>query len=218
MSTQGVGSTRQSRGIGDPCPVYDSIKDIWLRNRAVCSGERFVKAYDEQLDKVTFSNMLIPFSGEMTQKQYNVFRSEAELPGIVAEYAKFLVGGLLRKKPVLKLPDGIPDEVEEWIYNAFAADGKSLVAFLDEAIWEEVQTGRAWIYIDYPEIDISKVASKEELYAYKPFPTIWKAESVINWKTETDIVTGQSRLIRVVVRNLEMQEESGEEDFHPMQK
>ena len=103
--------------VADPNASYESLKPLWNKSRAVCSGERYVKAYDGVIDPVSFSNLLIPFSPSMSQAQYNFYKAEAELPGIVSQFAKLLVGGLLRKKPELSLPDGIPEEAANWILN-----------------------------------------------------------------------------------------------------
>lgn len=130
--------------VADPNGSYESLRPLWDKCRAVCSGERSVKAYDGIIDTNTFSNLLIPFSPSMTQQQYNFYKAEAELPGITSQFAKMLVGGLLRKKPTLTLPDSVPKEAHNWIMSQFAQDGASLTSFLDSVLWEEVQTSRAW--------------------------------------------------------------------------
>jgi len=65
----------------------------------------------------------------------------------VAEFAKMLVGGLLRKQPLLKLPEGTSPDVYSWIMNEFSQDNLPLSAFLDEALWEELQTSRCWVQV-----------------------------------------------------------------------
>jgi hypothetical protein len=55
--------------VSDPLAAYDSLKPLWNRNRALCSGERFVKSYDSYLDIHEFSNLLIPFSPSMSEEQ-----------------------------------------------------------------------------------------------------------------------------------------------------
>ena len=94
--------------VADPNASYESLYPLWTKSRAVCNGERFVKDLDSMIDVVGFNNLLIPFSPTMTQQQYNFYKAEAELPGITAEFAKMLVGGLLRKSPTFKFPAGVP--------------------------------------------------------------------------------------------------------------
>jgi hypothetical protein len=185
--------------VADPNASYESLKRIWERSRAVCNGERFVKDYDTVLDPAGFTNLLIPFSPSMTPQQYDFYRSEAELPGITAQFSKMLIGGLLRKPPQLTLPDDVDEGASDWIINQFGKDDSTLVAFLDSVLWEEVQTSRAWVFVDYPNIPNPDALSPEELLEYKPYPILHKAESVINWRVrENDL--GKTILDRIVVR------------------
>lgn len=206
-----VNAALANKTVGDPNAEYESLRPLWQRSRAICSGERFAKSYDSYVDVVGFNNLLLPFSPSMSQKQYDFYRAEAELPGIVSQFAKMLVGGLLRKKPVLNLPEGIPEEVHNWILNEFGQDDSTLVAFLDTALWEELQTSRAWVYIDHPVVNPDTV-SVEDKQRLKPYPVLWQAESVINWRTRQDTF-GKSVLDRVIVRSYEESFEQNE--FHP---
>ena len=198
--------------VGDPNAEYESLKPLWNKSRAVCSGERFVKDFDGVVDTNTFSNLLIPFSPTMTQKQYNFYKAEAELPGVVAQFSKMIVGGLLRKKPVLELPEGTPEEIHDWIMNRFGKDDGSISAFLDSALWEEVQSSRAWVFVDYPKINNVEQLTDEERKAYKPYPILHKAEAIINWRVGEDQV-GRTILNRVIVRGLKESYETNE--YHP---
>lgn len=207
-----VNAVQTQRTVADPIAAYESILPLWQRNRAVCSGERFVKDYDGFVDTVSFKNLLIPFSPTMTQKQYEFYKAEAELPGIVSQYTKMVVGGLLRKRPQLELPEGVPADAKDWILDNFGQDDSSISAFLDSALWEELQTSRCWIYIDYPNIPNRDMLTREEILSYKPYPTIWKAESVINWSVAQDPSTGMLKLTRVIIRQYERHNDDNE--FH----
>jgi len=198
--------------VASPRADYDRMVPVWAKSRAVCLGERFVKTYDEILDTFTFRNLLIPFSPSMSQKQYNWYRAEAELPGISSEFAKMIVGGLLRKRPVITLPDSAPPESADWIMNEFGQDDSSMLAFMDQALWEEIQTSRAWVYVDYPRIDGADSLSRDERLAFKPYPVLWGPEKVINWKI-TPESTGRMVLERVVTR--ELVEDYSKNEFHP---
>jgi hypothetical protein len=201
--------------VADPNAAYESLKPLWNKSRAVCSGERFVKEFDGVVDTTGFTNLLIPFSPSMTQRQYNFYKAEAELPGITAQFSKMIVGGLLRKKPVLELPDNTPIEIYNWIMNEFGRDDSSLSSFLDAALWEEVQSSRAWVFVDYPSIQNPEMLTNEEKAAYKPYPIIYKAESIINWRVRENEY-GKTVLDRVIVRGFK--EEYTENEFHPVFK
>lgn len=198
--------------VADPNAAYESLKFLWNKTRAICGGERFVKDFDNYIDNVSFSNILIPFSPSMTQNQYVFYKAEAELPGITLQFAKMLVGGLLRKQPILKLPAGVPEEAKNWIMNEFGKDDSPLTSFLDSALWEEVQTSRAWIFVDYPSVSNPDAMSKEDLAKLKPYPILHQAEAIVNWRTRTNEF-GKTILDRIIVRGYE--EEYTTNEWHP---
>jgi hypothetical protein len=206
-----VNAIQQHKTVADPIAPYESMLPIWRRNRAICGGERFAKEYDNLLDVRRFQNLLVPFSTNMSQEQFNFFKAEAELPGITSEYAKMIVGGLLRKKPQLSLPEGIPEEAMNWLINDFGIDGTSLSIFLDGVLWEEMQTSRCWIQVDYPTVENMDNMTKEDFAELRPYPIKWNAESVVNWSTARDS-KGRTMLSRVIIRTYE--EEFRTNEFH----
>lgn len=203
-------NSSDNRTVGDANDAYISFFRSWAKCRAICGGEELTKDFDRLrgLDVLGFSNLLIPFSPSMDIKQYNFYLSEAELPGITANFAKMLVGGLLRKKPQLTLPNSVPAEAIDWITEEFGQDDCSLAAFLDQALWEELQTSRAWVFVDHPRTE-----EGAEMDA-APYPYIVKAENVINWKVSTR-ATGSQILEKVLVRGFKDDYKLNE--FHPRQ-
>jgi hypothetical protein len=198
--------------VADPNASYDSLKPLWDKSRAVCSGERYVKEFDGIVDTIRFTNLLIPFSPSMSQSQYEFYKAEAELPGITAQFAKMLVGGLLRKQPILTLPNSVPEEAKNWIINEFGKDDTPLTSFLDAALYDEIQTSRAWVFVDYPQIMNPQTLSSEDFKKFKPYPILQKAESIVNWRTRTNS-HGKTLLDRVIVRGYRENYEVNE--FHP---
>ena len=189
----------QNRTVGDPSPEYESLKTVWQRNRAVLEGENSVKGYDEYIDTVHYRNLLLPFSPSMNQQQYNFYKAEAELPGLISQYGRILISGLLRKEPSLEVDSGaVNEEMLNWLRYSFTADGNSLVSFLDDALWEEITTSRAWVGVDYP--DVPEDLDPELRKRIRPYPVLWKAENVINWYMGANPITGLSQLIRLTVR------------------
>lgn len=209
-----VNAARKEMTVADPNGEYDSMKELWKRSRAFCSGQKAVKTYDTVLDNTNFSNVLIPFSPSMTQEQYNFYKAEAELPGIVAEFSKMILGGLLRKPPMFTLPGSAPAEATDWIKSTFNQDDTSLISFLDAVIWEEIQTSRAWVYVDYPVVPNAADLTPSEKKFLKPYPIIWQAETVINWRVGKDAF-GANVLKRVVVRGREERYSENPEQIHP---
>jgi hypothetical protein len=207
----------QVKTVSDPCASYESLQLLWRRSRAVCRGEKYVKEFDQFLDTAYWSNLLIPFSPSMTAEQYKFFRAEAELPGITSQYAKTVIGGLLRKQPTINFPEDMDKEkakeAASWIINEFGQDDSPLAAFLDEALWEEMQTSRAWILVDYPKVDDDEL-DDDLSKSVKPYPILYQAESIINWRTTTD-ATGRTVLDRLIIKGFQEEYDDDEYEFHP---
>jgi len=204
-------TANSNKSVGDPSDQYTSIRPLWDRARAVVQGQRFSKAFDTYVDTMNFNNLLLPFSPSMTQNQYDFYRAEAELPGLTSQYARVLVGSMLRKGVNLELPDNAPEGAKEWLLHKFTADNKSIHSFLDEAMWEEIQTSRAWVLVDYPQV-MSELSQDESEEIY-PYPRLLRAESVINWKEGTHPIKGTPALTQVICRYYTQNYE--ENEFHP---
>jgi hypothetical protein len=199
---------------GEPNYLYQSMLPMWTRSRAIINGENAVKQHDAVLDNQNFTNLLVPFSDRMTPTQYRFYLAEAELPGLVSQYARVIVGGLLRKTPQIEFSGKVPADAIDWIENNFTSDNRSLIAFLDEALWEEVTNSRAFVMIDYPDIEGYDSLSSEDKSKVKPFPVLWKAENVINWGVSKNPLTGAKHLSRVMISFFK-EEYTDDNEFHP---
>jgi len=191
------------KSVADPSDAYLSLVPLWKKSRAVLQGQSNVKAHDDIMD-YEYKNLLIPFSPTMSQQQYDFYKSEAELPGLTAQYCKVLISSLLRKKSQLELPEELGDDAKNWIENNFSLDGRSLFNFLDAALWEELQSSRAWVFVDYPKLSEGQyeALSTEDRDSISPYPVLVKAESVINYQTNVHPITRQRTLSRIVTRFL----------------
>jgi len=209
-------SLTRIKTVGEPCDEYLSVKPSWDRVRAITNGESSAKKHDLSDTRigVESNKLLLPFSPSMTEAQYSFYVSEAELPGIVAQFSKMICGGLLRKDPIVELPEEFDSSYVDWIKYDIAQDGSSLVHFLDEALKEELQTSRAWVYVDYPNVsqEMLDSLSDEEISKIKPYPVLWKADNVINWRVEKNDL-GEIKLSRVIIRDFV--EKFKDNEFHP---
>ena len=201
------------KSVGDPSPQYESLSMFYARSRAILGGQDVAKSYDDVLDVQNYQNLLLPFSPKMSWEQYTFYKSEAELPGLCAQYSRVLVGGLLRKKPQLVLPEGTPEDAQEWLTHDFTGDGRGLIGFLDEALKEEVTTSRAWVAVSFPYVPEGMELSPSQQRELKPFPILYKAESVINWKESVNPLTRRKQLSRVIIRQ-PVERPDPENEFH----
>jgi len=207
------------KSVADPSDSYHSLKPLWKKSRSILQGQSHAKGHDEFIE-ADYANLLIPFSPSMSQAQYDFYKSEAELPGLTAQYCKVLISALLRKKSQFGLPEDFPEDMKEltinWVEKDFTLDGQSLFNFLDNAIWEELQTSRAWVFVDYPKISDAELdeLSPEERMKISPYPVVVKAENVINVQTSVHPVTRARTLTRVVTRYIE-EKFNPDEPWHP---
>jgi hypothetical protein len=203
------------RGVETPSASYMSMKPLWKKARAVLQGEAHSKAHDEYVER-DYSNLLLPFSPSMTQQQYDFYKSEAELPGLTTQYARVLISALLRKQSQLTLPEELGEDAYDWITKDMTLDGASLFNFLDSAIWEELQTSRAWVYIDRPTVSDNELEmmTPEERMTISPYPVLIKAENVINVQVKTHPVTRIKTLTRWVTRYI-TEEYDNDNPWHP---
>lgn len=203
MSLITKSSKHVKKSVADPTDEYLSLIPLWKKSRALLQGQANVKEHDEYIE-TDYTNLLIPFSPSMTQRQYDFYKSEAELPGLTSQYCRVLISALLRKESQLTLPEELPEDADNWIRNNFTLDGSSLFNFLDNALWEELQTSRAWIFVDYPELTEEEYdsISFEERDQISPYPVILKAENVINVQTRNHPITRQKVVSRFVTRFL----------------
>jgi hypothetical protein len=70
--------------------------------------------------------------------------------------------------------------------------------------------------VDYPDVPEDTEMTREEQLELKPYPILWNAESIINWRVATDKHTGVQTLEQIIVRTFE--ESFGENEFHPTYK
>jgi hypothetical protein len=216
MSLVKTAANSMKRGVETPSASYMSLKPLWKKARAVLQGEAHAKAHDEYVER-DYSNLLLPFSPSMTQPQYDFYKSEAELPGLTTQYARVLISALLRKPSQLTLPEEL-DSVNayDWLTKDFTLDGASMFNFLDSAIWEELQTSRAWVYIDRPTVSDEELEgmTPEERMTISPYPVLIKAENVINIQTRTHPITRVKTLSRWTTRYIS-EEYSEDNPWHP---
>jgi hypothetical protein len=203
------------RGVETPSASYLSLKPLWKKARAVLQGQAHALAHDDYIAG-DYSNLLIPFSPSMSQAQYNFYKAEAELPGLTTQYSKVLIGALLRKDSQLELPDELGDDAHDWITKDFTLDGQSMFNFLDTAIWEELQTSRAWVYVDRPQVSDAELEgmAPEERDSINPYPVVIQAENVINVQLGVHPVTRIKTLKRWVTRYI-TEEYTEDNPWHP---
>ena len=204
-----VTSNSNRKSVADPNASYESLAPTWKRIKAILGGQQTAKSYDNTL-RQDGTNLLVPFSPTMTARQFSFYRDEAELPGISSQFARTVIGGMLRKPLDIELPEEVPEEALDWLRNRFTGSNRSLHSFLQEALWEEMNTSRAWCCVNYP---VNPQPSRGDGGPPEPYPILIGGESVINWLEGEHPITGEQTLLRIIIRMYV--QEAGDNEFHP---
>jgi hypothetical protein len=90
-----------------------------------------------------------------------------------------------------------------------------MVSVLDQSIWEELNTTRAWIVVDHPSLTTAEfeALSVEERKDLSPYAIVYSAEQVINWRRGKSKGAGKQVLTKFTVRMFTEQYRPGE--HHP---
>ena len=184
---------------------YEELVPVWEKMEAVLSGEAAAKGYDKDLRRDN-TNLLVPFSVNMERDQWALYLHEAELPGIAEQFARTVRGGMLRKPVVIEPADDSPNTLEPWLRTRPGAGGEDLLAFLTAALWEEIKTSRAWIYVNHPGMN-----GVEEPDGGPPAPymELVKARELLDWRTGMHPNTGQNALLSATVSKVVRIENDG---------
>lgn len=158
-----------SKDIDVKHPEYTKWLPIWEKIRDAIAGQDRIKYKREKYLK--------PLSGQ-TPDSYNAYLNRAQFVDYSARTVEIGLGQLFRKTPTVL---GIDEELT----NNASLDGKSAY-YLSKTIAQEIlELNRIGVLVDFSED------------RGVPYLTDYKAESIINWKTE--VVNGQEILTLVVI-------------------
>lgn len=125
---------------------------------------------------------------------YSIYLEYAHFYPATARTAQGLRGLVFRKDPVVN----IPKKLENYREN-ITADGQSLVSFSKDILLEVIQTNRCGLFVDFPSVP-DKVYSKADMenLNIRPYVRMYKAETIINWRTR--VINNQTITSLVVVK------------------
>lgn len=151
---------------------------IWSKVRDAASGEEAIKA------KTT---AYLPRLGGHTSDGtgnalYDIYLDYAHWYGATARTLAGLRGLVFRKDPLKRIPDKL-----KFYEENITADGQSLMSFTKDVLMEVLQTNRCGIFIDFPHTELRADYSKldAELENIRPYVRMYRAENIINWRTDT---------------------------------
>lgn len=153
----------------------------WKRNRDYCAGA----------DVVVDGNYLPKLAKEMANEDYEVHKKNTEMFPAAARTRQSHEGLIFRKKPVVKMPDGI-------LSRSATSDGMS---------WEQVAK---WVFkeygtandggalIDYAAVNKRMTVAEQEKAGLRSYIARYPAESILS--TTYEDVNGVRKLVEVVLK------------------
>jgi hypothetical protein len=182
-------------------PEYVAQYPIWTKVRDAACGEEAIKAKSTQY---------LPKLGGHTADAdgaalYALYLQYAHWYGATARTLAGLRGLVFRKDPLKSIPDELtPYE------NNITADGQSLMSFTKDVLMEVLQTNRCGIFIDFPNVDIIENYSRADMehMNIRPYVRMYRAENIINWRTEAVNNETVTTLV-VLVENIDEPETDG---------
>jgi hypothetical protein len=172
---------------------YAELSAKWSRCRHAIAGQDEIHEHGEKY---------LPKLKDQTAEDYKAYKLRASFFNATGRTVDGLVGMVFRKAPVIVQPDALA---------AITADidmaGTTLSGLAEKIVREVVGVGRIGVLVEYPRVAEQPVtlaqASAQNL---RPYASVYKAESIINWRSAR--VNNVMQLVLVVLR--EEYEESGD--------
>jgi hypothetical protein len=152
-------------------PEYEQTLPVWKRCRDVVSGEDAVHAAG-----VAY----LPKLQEQTAPEYASYVQRAPFYNATARTIDGLVGMVLRKEPTVEAPAALDD-----IRADMTLTGCALPELGEQLLREVVGVARVGVLVEYPvQVMGPLTQAQAATMNRRPYSTLYKAEHIINWRTE----------------------------------
>ena len=144
-------------------PIWEKVRNAELGTESIKgAGERY-----------------LPKPNGIDEDDYAKYKKRAVYYNFVGRTCKGLKGMIFRKPPINKLPESM-----ESYRDSITQDGKTITDFEADIVKELINPSRCGILLDAPEVDNNNLSIAEaEAMNIKPYLSLYKAESIINWRT-----------------------------------
>ena len=181
-------------------PDYTTRKVQWSRLRDCNEGQEAI--HDAGV------KYLPKLSGQ-SDAEYKAYKGRALFYGATARTIDGLTGMVFRKAPVVEVPAGLKDMI-----NDVTLDGLDLTGFAEEVVEDVVEVGRCGILVDHPVAPAGTTKAVAEKANIRPFLKHYDAEAIFNWKT----ASRNNALVLTQVRLWECAEIPGTNEFNSSER
>lgn len=180
-------------------PAYEKFTHVWDKTRDAREGSESIKRGDSQEEIDRAQRYLPKLSGHKKLEEYMEYRDRAIWYGATGRTVDAYIGMIFRKDPVYSYktadgqdlaPDDVVSEKLNTILQTTTPDGRSFDDLAREALDEVFTVNRVGLLEDYPSMlqfdgSIRVMTQLEfEKQGISSKTTIYRASSIINWKTE----------------------------------
>lgn len=194
MSTRMINSLLHSTPMGPRHVQYDYHFEDWLTLRDVLAGQRVIKLNRERY---------LPMRTGMDEQDYQGYLQRALFFGITRKSHEALLGSIFRRATTVSVPKQM-----EYLLTSATPNGEPISSFVQSVTSEALALGRAGILIDMPKLTGTRLSSPHSLISSatplsRPYFLLYKAEYIMDWKTELDLETNERILTKVVLAEYE---------------
>lgn len=165
-------------------PAYDAMASKWKRCRDAAEGQDSIHKAGESY---------LPMLKDQTQEDYNAYKLRATFYNATWRTIAGLVGMIFRKPPKVE----VPENVKEYLKDV-TTSGVPFQVFAQQTTEECMTVGRVGILVDCPNVPELRNRGEEKALNIRPSMQLYKAESVINWRTGN--INNKNVLILVVLQ------------------
>ena len=185
-------------------PEYETYLPVWQKTRDAVRGSVAVKDQRQNYLPVPDSESNDDSVGSQSMR-YRQYLKRALFTNFTGRTKNALVGAAFRKMPVLEMPTAL-----DYLLDDATGDGLGLVQMAKDELSNLLETGRAFLLVDYPQAEDGLSAEDVSTLDLKASIVPFTAEQVINWRTES--VRGRKLLTLCVIA--ERYKDGGDEFSH----
>ena len=151
-------------------PQYEEFAPVWGSCRDASTGQRAIHKGGK---------LYLPMLGGQTDEDYKAYKMRALYFNATGRTVDGMAGLVFRKKPMIDLPTAL-QEFEQNI----DLTGQTLSGLAHKCVEEVIRVGRGGLLVDYPDgTDDQITVSQARSMGLRPYVSMYKAESIRNWKT-----------------------------------
>lgn len=159
---------------------YTAMLPRWTRCRTVVDGQDAVHAAGVRY---------LPKLAGQDEAEYDAYKARALFYNATGRTQEGLLGMVFRKQPEVTLPGTLKPMLEDTDLAGTPVD-----TFIEAVTKEVIEVTRVGVLVDHPVVEgASLTVGQAQLSGIRPYLSIYKAESIINWQTAR--VKGATRLL-----------------------